>query len=110
MKKLVMTGLIILSLGSFANENVIIDKQVTGVNKEQLESYSKENNLQLEKKNIKIEDKNISADKFKDQKQFIQLDETNDSTNKSLLDTETKTPIWRYIIGAVALITLGIAL
>ncbi|MGL5001161.1 MAG: hypothetical protein ACRC6J_05520 [Cetobacterium sp.] len=110
MKKLVMTGLMVLSLGVFANENVIIDKQVIGVNKEQLESYPKESNLQLEKKVIKIEDTNISADKFKDQKQVIQLDENNDSMNKSLLETERKTPIWRYIIGAVALITLGIAL
>ncbi|MGL5053810.1 MAG: hypothetical protein ACRC5W_09525 [Cetobacterium sp.] len=110
MKKLVITGLMILSLGIFANENVIIDKQVTGVNKEQLESYPKENNLKLEKKVIKIEDTNISADKFKDQKQVIQLDESNDSMNKSLTETEKKTPIWKYIIGVVALVTLGIAL
>ncbi|MGL5053093.1 MAG: hypothetical protein ACRC5W_05820 [Cetobacterium sp.] len=110
MKKLVITGLMVLSLGIFANENVIIDKQVTGVNKEQLESYPKENNLKLEKKVIKIEDTNISADKFKDQKQVIQLDESNDSMNKSLTETEKKTPIWKYIIGVVALVTLGIAL
>ncbi|MGL4997760.1 MAG: hypothetical protein ACRC5T_02040 [Cetobacterium sp.] len=110
MKKLVITGLMVLSLGIFANENVIIDKQVTGVNKEQLESYPKENNLKLEKKVIKIEDTNISADKFKDQKQVIQLDESNDSMNKSLTETEKKTPIWKYIIGVLALVTLGIAL
>ncbi|MGL4642347.1 MAG: hypothetical protein ACRCVB_04615 [Cetobacterium sp.] len=110
MKKLVITGLMILSLGVFANEDVIIDKQVTGVNKEQLENYPKESNVQLEKKVIKIEDTNINADKFKDQKQVIQLNENNDSLNKSLTETETKTPIWKYIIGVVALVTLGIAL
>ena len=110
MKKLVITGLMILSLGVFANEDVIIDKQVTGVNKEQLENYPKESNVQLEKKVIKIEDTNINADKFKDQKQVIQLNESNDSLNKSLTETETKTPIWKYIIGVVALVTLGIAL
>lgn len=110
MKKLVITGLMILSLGVFANEDVVIDKQVTGVNKEQLESYPKESNVQLEKKIIKIEDTNINADKFKDQKQVIQLNESNDSLNKSLTETESKTPIWKYIIGIVALVGLGIAL
>ncbi|MGL5745643.1 MAG: hypothetical protein ACRCXX_10955 [Cetobacterium sp.] len=110
MKKLVITGLMILSLGVFANEDVVIDKQVTGVNKEQLESYPKESNVQLDKKVIKIEDTNINADKFKDQKQVIQLNESNDSLNKSLTETETKTPIWKYIVGVVALVTLGIAL
>lgn len=110
MKKLVVTSLMILSLGIFANEDVVIDKQVTGVNKEQLENYPKESNVQLEKKVIKIDDKNITADKFKDQKQVIQINETNDSINKSLTETDSGTPIWKYIIGVVALVTLGIAL
>ncbi|MGL5982760.1 MAG: hypothetical protein ACRCZR_05475, partial [Cetobacterium sp.] len=86
------------------------DKQVTGVNKEQLETYSKDNNIGLDKKVIKIEDTNINADKFKNQKQVIQLSESNDSLNKSLTETESKTPIWKYIIGVVALVGLGIAL
>lgn len=110
MKKLVIVGLMVLSLGVFANEDVVIDKEVTGVNKEQLESYPKESNVQLEKKIIKIDDKNITADKFKDQKQVIQINETNDSMNKSLTETDKGTPIWKYIIGVVALVTLGIAL
>lgn len=110
MKKLVVTSLMILSLGVFANEDVVIDKQVTGVNKEQLENYPKESNVQLEKKVIKIDDKNITADKFKDQKQVIQINETNDSMNKSLTETDSGTPIWKYIIGVVVLVTLGIAL
>lgn len=110
MKKLIVTSLMILSLGIFANEDVVIDKQVTGVNKEQLENYPKESNVQLEKKVIKIDDKNITADKFKDQKQVIQINETNDSMNKSLIETDSGTPIWKYIIGVVALVTLGIAL
>ena len=110
MKKLVIMGLMILSVGVFANEDVVIDKQVTGINKEQLESYPKESNVQLEKKVIKIDDKNITADKYKDQKQVIQINETNDSLNKSLTETDSGTPIWKYIIGVVALVTLGIAL
>ena len=110
MKKLVVMSLMILSVGVFANEDVVIDKQVTGVNKEQLESYPKESNVQLEKKVIKIDDKNITADKYKDQKQVIQINETNDSLNKSLTETDSGTPIWKYIIGVVALVTLGIAL
>jgi len=110
MKKLVITGLMVLSLGVFANEDVVIDKQVTGINKEQLESYPKESNVQLEKKVIKIDDKNITADKFKDQKQVIQINETNDSLNKSLTETDSATPIWKYVIGVIALVTLGIAL
>lgn len=110
MKKLVIMSLMVLSLGIFANEDVVIDKQVIGVNKEQLESYPKESNVQLEKKIIKLEDKNITADKFKDQKQVIQINESNDSMNKSLIENESGTPIWKYIIGVVALVTLGIAL
>ena len=110
MKKLIVMSLMILSVGVFANEDVVIDKQVTGVNKEQLESYPKENNVQLEKKVIKIDDKNITADKYKDQKQVIQINETNDALNKSLTETDSGTPIWKYIIGVVALVTLGIAL
>lgn len=110
MKKLVITGLMVLSLGVFANEEVIIDKQVTGVNMEQLEMYPKESSVNLEKQSIKLEDKNITADTFKDQKQVIQLNETNDSVNKSLTETDKKTPIWKYIIGVVALVTLGVAL
>ncbi|WP_297598076.1 hypothetical protein [uncultured Cetobacterium sp.] len=110
MKKLVVIGLMTLSLGVFANEEVIIDKQVTGVNKEQLEVYPKESNVNIEKKVIKLDDKNISADKYKDQKQIIQLNESNESMNKSLTETDSGTPIWKYIIGVVALVTLGIAL
>lgn len=110
MKKLILTGLMVMSLGIYANdENVVIDKQVTGVNQEQLEVIKSNTDVKLNTNAIKLEDKNISADNYKDQKQIIQLQDDNDDLNKSLTEDE-KTPIWKYIIGVVALVTLGVAL
>ncbi len=109
MKKIILIGLTALSLATFASDDVIIDKQVTGVNKEQLEVYESNSNINLDKKVIKMEDKNVSADKYKNQKQIIQVSNSDDGLDSSLVE-EKSTPIWKYVIGVVALVTLGIAL
>lgn len=109
MKKMMLVGMLVLSLGVVANDEVIIDKQVTGVNKEQLEGLKTSNEVNLDKKVIKIQDETISADKYKDQKQVIQLVEEEELETTSLTEN-SGTPIWKYIIGVVALVTLGIAL
>nr|WP_307775776.1 hypothetical protein [uncultured Cetobacterium sp.] len=109
MKKIILIGLTALSLATFASDDVIIDKQVTGVNKEQLEVYESNSNINLDKKVIKMEDKNVSADKYKNQKQIIQVSNSDDGLDSNLVE-EKSTPIWKYVIGVVALVTLGIAL
>ncbi|WP_297406102.1 hypothetical protein [uncultured Cetobacterium sp.] len=111
MKKLMLAGFMVVSMGLFANsENVIIDKEVTGVNQEQLIiPKSTSTDVKLSTDAIKLEDKNISADNYKDQKQIIQLSDKDNDLNKSLIE-DKGTPIWKYVIGIVALVTLGVAL
>lgn len=108
MRKGIVIFLMTMSAVSFATQDVVIDKEVTGVNKEQLEAYPKDN-VKLDKKTVKLKDENITENRYKNQKQVLSVKEKDETINKSLTETEG-TPIWKYILGAVALITLGVAL
>lgn len=110
MKKLIITGMTVVSLGVFASENVIIDKEVTGVNKEQLENYKGDNNILINKNVESVNDDNIKSNNYQRQKQIIRLENVDDSVNESLMNKKDNSSIWKYIIGAIALVTLGIAL
>lgn len=110
MKKILMVLLMISSISILAAEqDVVIDKEVTGVNKEQLEIYPKDNNVTIESKTEKLNDKNITKDRYKNQKKVISLKEKNTDMDKSLTETEGSN-LWKYLLGAAALITLGVAL
>lgn len=110
MKKLIIIGMTVVSLGVFASENVIIDKEVTGVNKEQLENYKGDNNILINKNVESVNDDNIKSNNYQRQKQIIRLENVDDSVNESLMNKKDNSSIWKYIIGAIALVTLGIAL
>ncbi|SJZ35724.1 hypothetical protein SAMN02745174_00214 [Cetobacterium ceti] len=112
MKK-VVTGVFLLltvagtALGS--SEEFVIDKEVTGVNKEVLENTNHNNaKLKVDNKDIIIRSSEISNENLKNQKQVITVQENKDDLQGSLKDTGT--PIWKYILGAVALVVLGVSL
>lgn len=110
MKKILVVLFTSLSIGILAVEqNVVIDKEITGINKEQLEVYPKDNSVVLESKTEKLTDRNITKDKYKNQKKIISLKDTNSDMNKSLTETDDSN-LWKYLLGAAALITIGVAL
>ncbi|MGL4307421.1 MAG: hypothetical protein ACRC1R_06085 [Cetobacterium sp.] len=112
MKKI--TGILFLTmvLGSVAmanSEQFVIDKEVTGVNKEVLENTTHNNaKVNIDNKQVIIKNSDITNDNLKNQKQVITVKEDTSDLNESLKDKGT--PIWKYIIGAVALVVLGVAL
>lgn len=73
----------------FASENVIIDKEVTGVNKEQLENYKGDNNILINKNVESVNDDNIKSNNYQRQKQIIRLENVDDSVNESLMNKKT---------------------
>ncbi|MBC2856630.1 MAG: hypothetical protein RR191_00315 [Cetobacterium sp.] len=110
MKKIVLGVFLVASLVSVANEEFIIDKEVTGVNKERLEQGNyKESNIILQKSDVVAKPNQISNQNLKNQKQVIKVAQDKDELQGSLQHEEKK-PIWKYIIGVVAVIALGVAL
>lgn len=112
MRSLIATGLIILSMGVYSND-IILDKEVTGVNQEKLEVYEADTDIGLENNSIiQIEDTGITGDTQKDSKQVLEVVSTA-STDNGLSDdliVEEKKPVWKYVLGVLAVVALGIAL
>lgn len=109
MKKIILLGVIALSTAVFSNEKIIMDKEVIGVNKEQLETFSKERNIEIKEEVIILNDKNISTDKIRAEKHNLELEESNDSISKSMVKEESSS-VWKYILGAITLVAIGVAL
>lgn len=110
MKKMLVIMMLSCSAGLFAAENVVLDKEVTGINKETIETREiKDSGVKLETENVegmraKISDKNI-----KNEKQGV-LNKDNDLQNELSGEVKKDTSFFKILLGIVGVVAIGIAL
>lgn len=113
MKKLIASLFLLSTMVVCAAESVTaIDKQVTGVNKEQLERKEIETKeMLLKNQNINTGSVELSSENLKEQQQKIKVVQSEKSALEDELSqgVEEKSFL-KYIIGAVGVIALIIAL
>lgn len=112
MKKLVLGILITGSLMSFAAENVVIDKEVTGINKETIEKREVINKeVSFEQKEVNASEVRTSSEKLKNTQENLNVKNSDDSLKKELAsDMSTGNSFWKYILGVVGIVAIAIAL
>ncbi|WP_163468743.1 hypothetical protein [Fusobacterium sp. IOR10] len=110
MKKMLVIMMLSCSAGLFAAENVVLDKEVTGINKETIETREiKDSGVKLETENVegmraKISDKNI-----KNEKQGV-LNKDSDLQNELSGEVKKDTSFLKILLGVVGIVAIGIAL
>lgn len=111
MKKMTLMLLLAGSILSYANtaDSVVIDKQVTGINKESLESREITNGTQEIKGNVNIRSVNVSTEQVKNQKQKINLQD-NKELEDELSQGMEKSNLWKWIMGALTVVGVAIIL
>lgn len=113
MKKLIASLFLLSTMVVYAEESITaIDKQVTGVNKEQLERKEIETKeMLLKNQNINTGSVELSSENLKEQQQKIKVVQSEKSALEDELSqgVEEKSFL-KYIIGAVGVIALIIAL
>lgn len=112
MKKIILIAMILGSINLFGEEKLLIDKKVTGVNKETIEQREIETRkINLREAQIEGENIEISNNEIKNGKENIEIISDDDSIRKELA-TEVKkdNSFWKYIIGALGIVILGVAL
>lgn len=114
MKKLLATLFLLSAMVSFGAQNDVtaIDKEVQGVNKEQLEIKEVEpNDVLLKNQNIQSGAIKVTNDNFQNQNQKIKVVQGQKSALENELSqgVEEKS-ILKYIIGGIAIVALVIAL
>lgn len=112
MKKFLSIMMIIGSISIFAGDNVVIDKEVTGINKETLETREvKEKKIDLEQKEVDAEELKASSTKIKDNKESLNSENTNEDIKKELSSNVSKeSSLWKYIVGALVVVGAAFAL
>ena len=111
MKKLIASLFLLSTMVVCAEESVTaIDKQVTGVNKEQLERKEIETKeMLLKNQNINTGSVELSSENLKEQQQKVVQSEKSALEDELSQGVEEKSFL-KYIIGAVGVIALIIAL
>ena len=113
MKKLIASLFLLSAMVVCAEESVTaIDKQVTGVNKEQLERKEIETKeMLLKNQNINTGSVELSSENLKEQQQKIKVVQSEKSALEDELSqgVEEKSFL-KYIIGAIGVVALIIAL
>lgn len=113
MKKLIASLFLLSTMVVYAEESITaIDKQVTGVNKEQLERKEIETKeMLLKNQNINTGSVELSSENLKEQQQKIKVVQSEKSALEDELSqgVEEKSFL-KYIIGTVGVIALIIAL
>lgn len=112
MKKLVLSLMILGSLSIFGAENVVIDKQVTGINKETIETREVAGKkIELEQKEVDASDMRTSSVKIKEGQESLEVKNSNDELKKELAgDVEKGGSVWKYILGVLGVAAIAIAL
>ena len=112
MKKLVLSLMILGSLSIFGAENVVIDKQVTGINKETIETREVAGKkIELEQKEVDANDMRTSSVKIKEGQESLEVKNSNDELKKELAgNVEKEGSIWKYILGVLGVAAIAIAL
>ncbi len=112
MKKLVLGLMILSSLTMFAAENVVIDKEVTGVNKETIETREVANKkINLEQKEVSASEMKTSNKKIKEGQENLEVKNSDDEIKKELAsDVSKESSIWKYVLGVLGVIAIAVAL
>lgn len=112
MKKLVLCLMILSSLSVFSAENVVIDKEVTGINKETIETRGvAEEKINLDQKEVDATEMRTSSKKIKEGQENLEVKNSDDEIKKELAsDVSKDSSIWKYILGVVGVIAIAVAL
>ena len=112
MKKLIFAFMILGSVTLFAEEKLILDKQVTGINKESIEKREvKEKRIDLKEAKVDGKDIRVSNKKIKNSEENLEIVNSNDNIKKELAtDVKKDSSIWKYIIGALGVAAIAISL
>lgn len=112
MKKLVLSLMILGSLSVFAAENVVIDKEITGINKETIETREVAGKkINLEQKEIDASEMKTSSKKIKDNQENLEVKNSDDDIKKELAEDVSKDKsIWKYILGVIGIVAIAVAL
>lgn len=111
MKKFIWIWFLVISLELFAgNDRAVIDKEVTGINKEQLENGYSGNGIELENKQMDMPRASIPMDDYKLQREQLRLEQDKSESMKvyePIKKDERKNPVWKYILGTLLIFTVG---
>lgn len=118
MKKTILLLMLAMSIGIYSAEtqvapqnNVLIDKEVTGVNKDTLEIRDiKEENLELEQEKIDATRLNVSNKKLKEEKESNLLREDEKLKKELSGNVEKESSPWKIILGILAVAGIAVAL
>lgn len=109
MKKLIISMFIIASATMFATEAPKLNKEVQGINKEELEVREIKKarvDLENQKVNTKDIDKNIE-----NQNESIKLVQNDKNLEDEISqDIDSGSSIWKYILGGLAVVGIAFAL
>lgn len=110
MKKMLVIMMLSSSLGIFAAENVVLDKQVTGVNKETIEKREiKNSGIKLEKENIEGKRAKISNKNIKNSKEGV-LGKDKELEKELSQEVKKDSSFMKIILGIVGIVVIGTAL
>lgn len=112
MKKLVLSLMILGSLSIYGADNVVIDKEITGVNKETIETREVAGKkIDLEQKEIDASEMRTSSRKIKDNQESLEVQNSDDEIKKELAgDVSKDRSIWKYILGVLGVAAIAVAL
>lgn len=112
MKKLVLSLMLLGSLSAFAAEDVVIDKQVTGVNKETIETREvADKKINLDQKEVDASEMRTSSRKIKDGQENLEVKNSDDEIKKQLAEDVSKdSSIWKYVLGVLGVVAIAVAL
>ena len=112
MKKLVLGLMILGSLSTFSADNVVIDKEVTGVNKETIETREVVNKkINLDQKEVNASEMRTSSKKIKEGQESLEVKNSDDEIKKELAsDVSKDSSIWKYVLGILGVVAIAVAL
>lgn len=112
MKKIFISLMILGSISIYAAENVVIDKQVTGINKETIETRDvADKKIELEQKEVDAAEMKTSSKKIKDGQESLEVKDSDNEIKKELAgDVEKEKSIWKYVLGVLGIVAIAVAL
>ena len=112
MKKLVLGLMILSSLSVFSADNVVIDKEVTGINKETIETREvADKKIVLEQKEVTASEMRTSSKKIKEGQENLEVKNSDEEIKKELAqDVSKDSSLWKYVLGVLGVIAIAVAL
>lgn len=111
MKKIIIGMMMVSSLSLMASENVKIDKQVTGVNKETIEVREiEQSNIKLKKENIEGSKLKVSDENIKNSKETVILRQDNSLDKELSGEVEKESSFLKVLLGILGVAAIAVAL